>query len=161
MVDPSQLQHPPPSVEVVRNGPDLHVAIRWSSRHGVALLGLATVLVPLNLYLGTRGLAALVTLATGCLAYLGAALRFNTTLIEVVGHELSVRHAPLPWPGARSIPTTSLRGLQVVSRDRGGEQVWDLLVQTRYGQVPLITGFEGPEIPAYLQALLDEQLTGA
>lgn len=173
--EPFELQHaaldarhlsldtPPPGVEVVRNGPDLHVAIQWASRDGLALLALATVLVPLNLYLGTRGPSSMIFLLIGAIAYIGAAFLFNTTLVEVVGHELSVRHAPLPWPGARSVPTTSLRGFRVESRVRRRGRtpitVFDLKLRTRYGDIPFVSGFEDPAVPAYLEALLTDQLT--
>lgn len=81
----------------------------------------------------------------------------NRTRIAADGETLTVRHGPLPWPGAREIPARELAQLytiEKVSQSRNGESR-DYRVQARLrsgADVKLVSGLAGVE-----QALFIEQ----
>ncbi len=88
----------------------------------------------------------------------------NRTFIGVADGSLSIRHAPLPWFGNRSIPVEHLRQLYVrdrVSRGQSGNSTtrWELLAETGDDRtLELVTGLPDRDQAEYLEWAIEEHL---
>ncbi len=103
----------------------------------------------------------LVGLGTGWAAL---ALLLNRTRIEVRKGELSVKHGPIPWPGAKTIRTDDLDQLYCTeyvayTQNRVPQYRFALHALMKSGdRVKVAQGMEGPEQGVFLEQLLEKHL---
>jgi hypothetical protein len=97
------------------------------------------------------------------LAYSSIAGLINRTVIRVAGGMLTIRHAPLPWRGRRSVPVVDLRQLYVRRRVHRGKNgaytTWDLLADTKDDStVKLLSGSSDREQAEYIEWAIEQHL---
>lgn len=99
---------------------------------------------------------------------LGAALTywtlaglFNSTTVEVRSDELTLSHAPLPWPGIKRLDGSQLEQLyckETISR-RKRRRSYHLMAALKDGtRVALAQGFDQPEMPIYVEQQIEKFL---
>lgn len=145
----------------------------WHPAYLVFVLFLAVWFGALSLFLGAalRGgvpwfvalFPALHVVVGLLLAYVTLCGFVNRTTIAVERGELSVRHHPLPWPGAGRHDTSDLAQLFVRERSRGrseeGRSQYLLCALTRGGATKvLVGGLIAPEQALYLEQELERRL---
>ena len=87
----------------------------------------------------------------------------NTTTVELDRGYLSVRHGPLPWPGAGEIPTSSLKQLFCTRHEHrtknGIHFTYRLNALLGDGRTrKIVSGLDAPDVPLYLEQQLEEFL---
>lgn len=87
----------------------------------------------------------------------------NTTTVELDRGYLSVRHGPLPWPGAGEIPTSSLKQLFCTRHEHrnkhGIHYTYRLNALLNDGRTrKIVSGLDAPDVPLYLEQQLEEFL---
>lgn len=97
------------------------------------------------------------------LSYYTLALFLNRTTLTLRDGALVIRHQPLPWPGARSVPTTTLSQLYVarrVNRTKNGTTTsYDLMaLDTQNIAERLLRGLPSLEHARYLEQWLEDAL---
>jgi predicted Zn finger-like uncharacterized protein len=155
-----------------RAGPAVTIVRRWYT-HVVWALLLFLVFwngVLFQFFFGARDapllfrLFPLIHLAAGIwVAYWAIALLFNRTTITVTDDAISVRHAPIPWPGNRVVPAaevTQLFTAEKVSRGRNGEtRSYALLAVMRDGERrEIVKGLPEPTQALFLEQRIEERL---
>lgn len=103
-----------------------------------------------------------VTVGVG-LTYTALAGFYNKTIITVGPGSLSIRHAPIPWPGNRMVPAADLVQLyseQRVTRSNNGTRVLYQLsaISAQNKKIKLLSGLNAPEEARYLEHTIEEQL---
>lgn len=101
-------------------------------------------------------------IACALLNYCTLAGIMNRTRIAIGIDDLSIRHAPIPWPGNRSIPRTDLERLFVeerVYRNKGPYYTYGLNAVLKDGaRVKLLSGLEDPEQALFLEQEIEARL---
>jgi hypothetical protein len=97
------------------------------------------------------------------LFYFSMAGFFNSTVIEVSGDALAVRHGPLPWPGNRKIRRTDLKQLyceEKTTRNRTGVSVTYTLnaVLSNFHKLPLVRSLPEKDQAQYLESFIEEKM---
>lgn len=97
------------------------------------------------------------------MTYWTLATWLNTTTIKVDGENLSVRHAPIPWPGNQVVPTRSVRQLFVrkkVRRGKNGTTVtWELHAETdELASLKLMAGARDKAQIEYIEWAVEQHL---
>lgn len=84
----------------------------------------------------------------------------NRTRIAIEHETLTVRHGPLPWPGARSIATSDLAQLYCEEHHaKKGQRSFSLAAMLRSGaKVTLLEGLPEPDQALYLEQLIESRL---
>ena len=106
----------------------------------------------------------LIHVAVGvALIYFTVAGFVNRTVIDVSGQAVNIRHTPLPWPGAKSIPSHTLDQLYVVQQIRHGSRgrhiYYDLRAVDKQGrQVDVLKHLAQPEQALYLEQAIENRL---
>lgn len=91
-------------------------------------------------------------------------LLLNRTFIEVRDGVLSVRHGPIPWPGAKRLETADVDQLycvEYVAYQQNKRPVYRIALHalTKAGdRVKVVTGLDGMEQGVYLEQLLEKHL---
>lgn len=137
----------------------LFFSLFWNGILSVFLVAIATGQVPLPV------LAFLsLHLAVGVgMAYFTLCSFVNHTVVEVDGERLLVRHRPLPWPGAPTVPIADLQQLfsrEKVSHGKNGTSVtYELHASLRSGGVlRLLSGLDTPEQALFVEQQLENRL---
>lgn len=173
---PSDVMQPSQFVERTK-GDELVVEWSWFSYSGVPVLLFALVwngalvkfyvdlLSGTNLTVGICAvLFSVVHVAAGAgLVYYGLALLINRTLVRVDRRGLQVRHAPLPWMGARDVVVADIQQLYVLKREvRHDDRVtylYDLrAVLVGNDDVPVFQGFSEHSEARFLEAKIEHWL---
>jgi len=97
------------------------------------------------------------------LIYMGIVFLANETTISIQHKTLSIRHAPLPWPGNRTFSVDDLEQFfckQHIRRKRRETSVtYELCAISRSGkQIELLNNIEDPEKVWFLERILEEHL---
>ncbi len=97
------------------------------------------------------------------LTYVAAAQLCNTTTIRATSREISIRHAPLPWPGVKSVPTQDVERLyceSVVTRGKGGSSTtFKVNAVLRDGrELTLLSGLPESDQAAFIERQLEAHL---
>lgn len=87
----------------------------------------------------------------------------NRTTVHLDGERLTVRHGPLPWPGNRDIPVSSIRQLyteQQVHRGKNGTHFTYRLsaVLDDGSSLKLLSGIDSADVPRYLEQELESRM---
>lgn len=87
----------------------------------------------------------------------------NRTAVTIDRDRLTVRHGPLPWPGNRDLPVSRVRQLYCemqTHRQKNGTSVSYRLsaVLDDGSSVGLLSGLGSPDVPRYLEQVLEERL---
>ncbi len=103
-------------------------------------------------------------LAVGALlTYLMLASLINRTTIEVDGPEMTIRHAPIPWPGNRTLLCTDIEQLftrEKVHRGKHGiHHTYELWVREKNGgSTKLLSGIQSSEQVLFLEQAIEKHL---
>lgn len=98
------------------------------------------------------------------ITYLMLAMFLNSTDIRITPSILTVRHYPLPWPGAKQFDTSDIQQLYCKERERGtrngNRQVaYDLHLIDRTGkQHKFLSGLDTSEQALYLEQQIESVL---
>ncbi len=97
------------------------------------------------------------------LAYYTIAGFLNRTYIDVDGRQIAITHAPLPWPGSKTIPAHSIAQLYVIEnrrRSRNGEHFsYDLRAIDKSGQrLKVLSTLPEPDQALYVEQAVEERL---
>ena len=166
----------PKRFTVEQQGSTLSIEWRWFTLTAIFLIffccfwdGFLVLWYGIALSSGEAPLMALlfplihVTVGAG-LSWYTLALLLNHTRLEVGSGMLRVRHAPLPWPGNRELPATSIEQLycvEVVHRGKNGTSyTYNLMAALRAGGKPLklIGRMERPEQALFLEQRIESFL---
>jgi len=90
------------------------------------------------------------------LAYSTVAGFINTTTLRIAGGRLSVRHQPLPWPGAVNLSTADVQQLyceeKIVQIKGGTRRVYSLSALLRDGKrKKVVRDVDSPDLPIFLE----------
>ncbi len=85
----------------------------------------------------------------------------NTSYITLNRQEVSVRHAPLPYPGNKAIPAADVRQLytqEIVRQTKNGATTsYNLSAVTRDGEkLDLLKGLDSPEAGLYIEQQIEQ-----
>ncbi|KYF50524.1 hypothetical protein BE08_02375 [Sorangium cellulosum] len=87
--------------------------------------------------------------------YLLLASLLNRTHLTITGHELQVRHGPLPWPGNTSLPVDSIEQLYCARKISGRHKEFvsfSLNARLRSGETrPVVSRLRRPTTAMYLK----------
>lgn len=105
----------------------------------------------------------LVHVAAGIgLTYYTIAGFLNKTWITVTADEVTVRHAPIPWFGNRSLPAGDIHQIyceEIVTKNRGTSRTYTLSAVLRDGRkVDLVKSLPAAAQARYLEQRLEERL---
>ncbi len=99
------------------------------------------------------------------LTYVVVATFVNSTVIELAGGQLSIRHGPLPWFGDRTVLADDIAQVfcaenwSKATQDRSSTRSFDLSAVLKDStRVKLCGGFKTPDEPKYLEYELERQL---
>ncbi len=97
------------------------------------------------------------------LTYLMLASLVNRTTIEIDGPEMSIRHAPIPWPGNRNILCADIEQLYTKERVHRGKhgvrhtyELW--LREKTGGHMKLLSGIQSSEQVLFLEQAIEKHL---
>lgn len=116
-------------MRIERDGRSLRITLPWSKSAGGLILVWVLVWLGIVAFFTSLGghrdgeFAALMALPALVMVYPAATRFFNSTLIEVTPVWITVRHAPLPWPGGRQFAARDVRAMRVAAKlvyARGG-----------------------------------------
>lgn len=87
----------------------------------------------------------------------------NRTVVAIDRDRLTVRHGPLPWPGNRDLPISGIRQMYCEAqthRTRNGTSLSYRLsaVLDDGSSIRLVSGLDSPDLPRYLEQVLEERL---
>jgi hypothetical protein len=106
--------------------------------------------------------AALVLLVAFGIGYVAIAGLLNRTHVKVQNQILTIRHAPLPWPGTMTVAVDTLEKLYVkeeVSEGKSTTRTYDLRAMLASGSdVVLIKRMQNPAQALFLEQLLRSRL---
>lgn len=97
------------------------------------------------------------------LLYSTIAMMVNRTWITVAGGRLTVRHGPMPWPGKRDLPTSTLEQLycqEHVSRSKNGTSItYSVRVRRTDGKLEkLVEGLPERDQALYIEQRVEQHL---
>jgi hypothetical protein len=149
--------------------PAFEIVRRWFSPDRIALLGFALVWNAMVLFMfkgagASQLLFVGVFLAPGLFVlYQGLAGLLNRTTIRAQQGRLTVRHAPIPWPGARDIDVSGLKQVfvkEVAHKGKNGTtHTYDLCAMLEdAAQVVLLKGLPAPTQALFLEQQLESRL---
>jgi hypothetical protein len=148
--------------------PAFEIVRRWFGADRIALLCFSlawnsTVVFMLGQVRGAQILLLIAFLLPGLfLLYQGLAGLLNRTHIRAQEGRLTVRHGPVPWPGARDIDVRELTQLfvkEVVHKAKSPTYTYDVCALVRdTGQVALLKGLPAPAQALFLEQQLESRL---
>jgi hypothetical protein len=92
--------------------------------------------------------------------YVAMAFLANTTTIAIASGRITITHAPVPWPGSQTLPTTEIRQLFCFER-RGskGSRSYDVMARlTSDREVKLLSGLADEREAKFLEQRIEERL---
>jgi hypothetical protein len=94
------------------------------------------------------------------LPYVALAYLLNSTIIEVGGGELKVRHQPLPFPGRRALRAGDVRQLFCVERtSQKGAVTYDVMARLASDrELKLVSGLPGPREARFVEQRIESRL---
>ncbi len=164
----------PKSIRIDAMGPELTLSRRWFSAKFVFLIVFCAFWNLFLVFWYTMAFATdapllfklfpLIHVSVGVgLTYFTACGLLNTTRVVVSGENLVVRHGPLPWPGARDVPTRDLAQLftvEKVTQTKNG-QSREYRVDARLrggGDVKIVSGLPDVEQALFIEQQLEMHL---
>jgi hypothetical protein len=92
--------------------------------------------------------------------YIAIAFLANSTTVAIASGQISVRHAPVPWPGNRTLHTTEVRQLFCCERrGRKGSRSYDVMARlTSDREVSLLAGLSTEREARFLEQRIEERL---
>lgn len=87
----------------------------------------------------------------------------NKTVIEIGSWQLSLKHGPLPWPGNRTLDSSSIDQLycrrKISRNDNSTSETYELHAITKDNKkLKLLSGFTEPEQALYLEQEIEKAL---
>jgi hypothetical protein len=89
---------------------------------------------------------------------------FNKTFIDVTDYEVSISHAPLPWPGAQKINSAQLKQLycqeHISTNRRGTKRMYSVnaILKGDNIRVTLLSGLNKPEQAFFVEQEVEKYL---
>lgn len=167
-------QEPPASLRV-EPGPEGETLVwRWYSRATLRQVGYCLLWDAVLVGVLTTGsaerpalrvvMAAILVLGAAVLHYHTLLGFINRTIIRATREEIAVRHAPLPWPGSRTLATADVErlGYQDMTRAIGAQKSprHAVIVTLKDGtQLPLVS-FPAAEEATFVAKELNRRLPG-